>query len=219
MLELYPKTFEEFVKEAEKGNVVPIVRSVPADLHTPVSAFMRVAKAAKKSFLLESIEGGEKIARYLFLAAHPFITVSSRKRQVIIEKNGEEEVLPDKTFDRILRGHFSNNYLSDRENLPPLCGGAIGYTDYAENPGTCIAIRTISLENKEASIQAEAGIAADSVPENEFEETLNKARALKKVIEIAEDFGENQKHYENSYFFDLIDDDSFFCLVQRCAFR
>ncbi len=130
MLELYPKTFEEFVKEAEKGNVVPIVRSVLADLHTPVSAFMRIAKAAEKSFLLESIEGGEKIARYSFLAAHPFITVNSRKRQVIIEKNGKEEVLPDTTLIEFLRRHFSNNKLARRENLPPLCGGAVGFFAY-----------------------------------------------------------------------------------------
>ena len=53
MLELYPKTFEEFLKEAEKGNVVPVVRSVLADLHTPVSAFFFFSTRAEKSFLLE----------------------------------------------------------------------------------------------------------------------------------------------------------------------
>nr|MBA2737791.1 anthranilate synthase component I family protein [Pyrinomonadaceae bacterium] len=64
--------------------------------------------------------------------------------------------------------------------------GAIGYIDYAENLDTCIAIRTIKLENQTASIQAGAGIVADSVPENEYEETINKARALVKAIEMAE---------------------------------
>jgi anthranilate synthase component 1 len=66
--------------------------------------------------------------------------------------------------------------------------GAIGYIDYAENLDTCIAIRTIRLENGTASIQAGAGIVADSVPENEYEETINKARALVKAIELAEKF-------------------------------
>ena len=66
--------------------------------------------------------------------------------------------------------------------------GAIGYIDYAENLDTCIAIRTIKLENQIASIQAGAGIVADSVPEKEFEETINKARALVKAIEMAEGF-------------------------------
>ncbi|HEY0657528.1 MAG TPA: anthranilate synthase component I family protein, partial [Pyrinomonadaceae bacterium] len=64
--------------------------------------------------------------------------------------------------------------------------GAIGYIDYAENLDTCIAIRTIKLENQTASIQAGAGIVADSVPENEYEETINKARALVTAIELAE---------------------------------
>jgi anthranilate synthase component 1 len=53
---------------------------------------------------------------------------------------------------------------------------------------TCIAIRTIRLENETASIQAGAGIVADSVPEKEYEETINKARALVKAIEMAEKF-------------------------------
>jgi anthranilate synthase component 1 len=66
--------------------------------------------------------------------------------------------------------------------------GAIGYIDYAENLDTCIAIRTIRLTGGTASIQAGAGIVADSVPEKEYEETINKARALVKAIEMAENF-------------------------------
>ena len=64
--------------------------------------------------------------------------------------------------------------------------GAIGYIDYAENLDTCITIRTIRLDGDWASIQAGAGIVADSVPEREYEETINKARALVKAIEMAE---------------------------------
>lgn len=66
--------------------------------------------------------------------------------------------------------------------------GAIGYIDYAENLDTCIAIRTIRLKDDTAAIQAGAGIVADSVPEKEYEETINKARALVKAIEMAENF-------------------------------
>ncbi|MGI8494616.1 MAG: anthranilate synthase component I family protein, partial [Pyrinomonadaceae bacterium] len=64
--------------------------------------------------------------------------------------------------------------------------GTVGYIDYADNLDTCIAIRTIEMQNNIASVQAGAGIVADSVPELEYEETLNKARALLKAIEIAE---------------------------------
>lgn len=64
--------------------------------------------------------------------------------------------------------------------------GAVLYIDYAENLDSCIAIRTIVLDKDRASVQAGAGIVADSEPEGEFEETVHKARALLRAIEIAE---------------------------------
>lgn len=64
--------------------------------------------------------------------------------------------------------------------------GAVGYFDYSGNMDTCIAIRTLVLENGVARIQAGAGIVADSVPELEFEETVNKAKGLLRAVEIAE---------------------------------
>jgi len=64
--------------------------------------------------------------------------------------------------------------------------GAVGYFDYSGNMDTCIAIRTLVLENGEVKIQAGAGIVADSVPSFEFDETVNKAAALLKAVEIAE---------------------------------
>lgn len=64
--------------------------------------------------------------------------------------------------------------------------GAVGYFDYSGNMDTCIAIRTLVLENGVAKIQAGAGIVADSVPELEFDETVNKARVLLRAVEIAE---------------------------------
>ncbi|HKP69553.1 MAG TPA: anthranilate synthase component I family protein, partial [Pyrinomonadaceae bacterium] len=64
--------------------------------------------------------------------------------------------------------------------------GAVGYFDYRGNMDTCITIRTMVLENGVARVQAGAGIVADSVPSSEFEETVNKARALLKAVEIAE---------------------------------
>jgi anthranilate synthase component 1 len=64
--------------------------------------------------------------------------------------------------------------------------GAVGYFDYSGNMDTCIAIRTLVLENGVAKVQAGAGIVADSVPEREYEETVHKARALLKAVEIVE---------------------------------
>jgi anthranilate synthase component 1 len=67
--------------------------------------------------------------------------------------------------------------------------GAVGYLDYGGNMDMCIAIRTLVLEDGVAYVQAGAGIVADSVPEREFEETVSKARALLKAVEIAEGGG------------------------------
>ena len=64
--------------------------------------------------------------------------------------------------------------------------GAVGYLDDTGNMDTCIALRTIVLKGKTAYVQAGAGLVADSVPDSEYEETLNKARGLLKAIEIAE---------------------------------
>jgi anthranilate synthase component 1 len=67
-----------------------------------------------------------------------------------------------------------------------LYAGCVLYMDYADNLDSCIAIRTIVLRNGEASVQAGAGIVADSVPEHEYAETVNKARAMFRAIEMAE---------------------------------
>jgi anthranilate synthase component 1 len=64
--------------------------------------------------------------------------------------------------------------------------GAVGYVDFGGNMDTCIALRTIVVKGDQAYVQAGAGIVADSVPANEYQETLNKARGLLKAIEIAE---------------------------------
>ncbi len=65
-------------------------------------------------------------------------------------------------------------------------GGAVGYLDFAGNMDTCIALRTIVWKNGTFDVQAGAGVVADSVPSTEFEETLSKAKAMLKAVEIAE---------------------------------
>jgi anthranilate synthase component 1 len=65
-------------------------------------------------------------------------------------------------------------------------GGAVGYIDFAGDMDTCIALRTIVWKNGQFDVQAGAGVVADSVPANEYEETMSKARAMLKAVEIAE---------------------------------
>jgi anthranilate synthase component 1 len=129
MLDLQPASFEAFEREAGRGNVVPVVRSVLADLQTPVGALLRVAGTSRHSFLLESVEGGERVARYSFLGAEPQMIVRGRGEETIIEKNGERETLPLRATE-FVRGYFRERELARRAGLPPLCGGAVGYLSY-----------------------------------------------------------------------------------------
>ncbi|HKQ99090.1 MAG TPA: anthranilate synthase component I family protein [Pyrinomonadaceae bacterium] len=130
MLDLHPATFEEFLAEAGRGNVVPVVRSVLADLQTPVGAFMRVAEGAQYAFLLESIEGGERVARYSFLGANPEMVVRGRAGDTIVERNGEREILRGARATDFAREYFRDRELARRSGLAPLAGGAVGYLSY-----------------------------------------------------------------------------------------
>src|SRR6266568_1759947 len=129
MLDLTPATFEEFERETARGNVVPVVRAVLADLQTPVGAFLRIARDAPHAFLLESIEGGERVARYSFLGAHPWMIARGRGHQTIVERNGRHETR-DQNAVEFLRDYFRKKKLARRPGLAPLAGGAVGYLAY-----------------------------------------------------------------------------------------
>jgi len=129
MLDLQPATFEDFEREARQGNVVPVVRSVLADLHTPVGAFMKIAQDSPYAFLLESIEGGERIARYSFLGAEPEMIVRGSAFQTVVERKGETESYPITPLEWI-RTYFKERVLALRPGLAPFAGGAVGYLGY-----------------------------------------------------------------------------------------
>src|SRR6266699_355531 len=99
MLDLTPTTFEDFEREAGQGNVVPVVRTVMADLQTAVGAFMRIAADSPYSFLLESVEGGERIARYSFLGADPEMIVRGSSSQTFVERGDKKEAYPGVATD------------------------------------------------------------------------------------------------------------------------
>ena len=131
MIDLQPATFEEFEREAQRGNVVPVVRTVLADLQTPVSAFMRVAGEAPYAFLLESVEGGERVARYSFLGAEPELVVRGREDETIVERrDGGREVYAGKRAIDFMRDYFGARKLARRAGLAPMAGGAVGYLAY-----------------------------------------------------------------------------------------
>ncbi|HEX8129884.1 MAG TPA: anthranilate synthase component I family protein [Pyrinomonadaceae bacterium] len=130
MLELQPATFEDFERETARGNVVPVVRRVLADLQTPVGAFLRLAEDARYAFLLESVEGGERVARYSFLGIEPEMIVRGRGADTFVEQRGETEERRGVLVTDFLREYFGQHKLAERDHLAPFAGGAVGYLAY-----------------------------------------------------------------------------------------
>jgi anthranilate synthase component I len=121
--------FREFERLAKQGNLIPVYDVFPADLLTPVSAYLRLAQGARYSFLLESVEGGEKIARYTFAGANPEEVFRYAGGACVLESPNRivwEERDPV-TFLRARMDRFRPVRLP---GLPPLVAGAIGYFSY-----------------------------------------------------------------------------------------
>jgi anthranilate synthase component I len=121
--------FREFQRLAKQGNLIPVYDVFPADLLTPVSAYLRIAQGARYSFLLESVEGGEKIARYTFAGANPEEIFRYAGGACVLESHNRivwEERDPI-TFLRARMERFRPVRLP---GLPPLVAGAIGYFSY-----------------------------------------------------------------------------------------
>lgn len=93
--------------------------------------------------------------------------------------------LPELFQEHQKSGHarLSQNWKRKKEEF---IGGAVGYLDFAGNVDTCISIRLAYKKNGSVRVQSGAGIVADSIPENEFQECLNKAGAVLQAIKIAE---------------------------------
>jgi len=121
--------YKEFSCLAREFTLVPVVKSVTADLLTPVSAFLAIAAAEPDAFLLESIERGEQIGRYTFLGARPYLQVKARGEDVLLQRGKSREqrkgaVLP--ILKELLRRHRPATFAG----LPRFTAGAVGYFAY-----------------------------------------------------------------------------------------
>src|SRR5512139_819274 len=82
-------SLQEMLEIAGKGSVIPVCKDILGDLLTPAAAFLRVAHGRRRVFLLESVEGGERLARYSFIGWDPFIVVRGKGNSVSVERQGE----------------------------------------------------------------------------------------------------------------------------------
>lgn len=122
-------TFANFTELAQSGNFVPVYKEIMADLLTPVSAFLKIAEHSDYAFLLESVEGAEKIARYSFLGKDPFLVLRRKGGKTLLERAGST-IESDEPFIpklRTLMAEFRSPVVPD---LPRFTGGAVGYIGY-----------------------------------------------------------------------------------------
>ena len=122
-------SFQEFKRLARQGNLIPVYDVFPADLLTPVSAYLRIAQGARYSFLLESVEGGEKIARYTFAGVDPEEVFRYAGGACVLESRNRI-IWEERDPISFLRAHIQRFRPVRVPGLPPLVAGAIGYFSY-----------------------------------------------------------------------------------------
>ena len=113
---MYHPTLEEARELNSRGNLLPVYREIGADLETPVSAFLKINRGSY-SFLLESVEGGERLARYSLIGTEPYKLVST-------ESGDSVDPLS------LVAAELSRYRIVPLEGLPRFCGGAVGYLSY-----------------------------------------------------------------------------------------
>ncbi len=121
--------YKEFLRLSRGATLVPVAKSISADLLTPVSAFLAVADGEPDAFLLESVEGGEKIGRYTFLGVRPFLRLESRGAEIKIERGGKIERRTGNVFE-VIKELLQQHRPAALEDLPPFTAGAVGYCAY-----------------------------------------------------------------------------------------
>ena len=120
---------KEFLALAKKHTLVPVFRTLTADLETPVSAFLRAAWEAPECFLLESVENGEKVGRYTFIGLNPYKRIVSRGRAITITE-GKKIVEIEGDVFAVLREALSGHSPARVPGLPPFTAGAVGFLSY-----------------------------------------------------------------------------------------
>ncbi|HLW80081.1 MAG TPA: anthranilate synthase component I [Terriglobia bacterium] len=134
-------SFAEFKRLASRGNVVPVSTTIVADLLSPVSAFLRLTPAGGRGsgkrdyrFLLESVEGGERVGRYTFFGIDPFQVISSRGSRITLTRGARSTAENGNIFEYLRqvgsRFHPVDVVADTGEALPPFSAGAVGYLAY-----------------------------------------------------------------------------------------
>jgi anthranilate synthase component 1 len=128
---MYYPTLEDFRGKARHGNLIPVYKPILADMETPVSAFYKIS-GDSNAFLLESVEGGENLARYSFLGSEPSVLLQSKGNHIRIDNLRNNQTTermchdPLKELEYLMQGYNPVHV----EGLPRFHGGAVGYLSY-----------------------------------------------------------------------------------------
>lgn len=129
MPDMTPATYADFLKLTEQGTVIPVMKTIPADLHTPVSTYLKIQPRSPYSFLLESIDGEEKISRYSLVGSRPYLIARGHGAVTEMTTDSGTETQPVNLFEGLRKymGRFIPVHIPD---LPHFAGGAVGYMAY-----------------------------------------------------------------------------------------
>ena len=119
----------DFRKLAKKHTLVPVYRTVTADLETPVSAFLRIAAAEPEAFLLESVEGGERVGRYTFIGIRPYKKIVARGKEITFTEGKRSRKITGDVFAE-LKHALGEHKPAHVAGLPPFTAGAVGFFAY-----------------------------------------------------------------------------------------
>jgi anthranilate synthase component 1 len=122
-------TRAEFLRLARAHSLVPLYRTLTADLETPVSAFLRVAAAEPECFLLESVEGGEHLGRYTYIGIRPSRRIVAHGAEIEITEHGKTRRVSGDVF-ALLRDALNGHTPARIPGLPPFTAGAVGFFSY-----------------------------------------------------------------------------------------
>ncbi|MBI1977643.1 MAG: anthranilate synthase component I [Candidatus Omnitrophica bacterium] len=122
-------SYEEFLKCAKLGNVVPVFRDLPADLETPVSVFLKLGHKKPHAFLLESVELEERLGRFSLIGMNPHFILEYHRNHCQFTQDGTKKRIDIKLLDQIHR-LLKEYKLASNVTLPPLVGGVVGYIGY-----------------------------------------------------------------------------------------
>jgi anthranilate synthase component 1 len=121
--------WNRFEALAREGNVVPVFKWITADMLTPAAVFLKMESQSPFGFLLESVEGGETIARYSFLGVGPFRTIRYRDGEATVTAAGKNSQKRQDLFE-LLRQEVSPFRPVHIKGIPPFTSGAVGYLGY-----------------------------------------------------------------------------------------